>query len=169
MNRRITNTVLIILLLLNAAFIGSWWIGHWKMRHIHSGMDHFTDGEDKGMHFLSKQLGLDSVQKKQVESLWNEHIAKMGKYETEITRLEKQTLTCMTQDIPDSTRAFAYADSAGMMRNAMHKELFRHFTKIKSLCNAEQKKKFDEILKNMMMKFSHHHTMHPGPMNQDSM
>ena len=168
MNRRITNTVLIILLLLNAAFIGSWWIGHWKMHHPHSGMDHFTDGEDKGMGFLSKQLGLDSIQKKQVEGLWNEHMAKMGKYETEISRFEKQTLDCMTQDAPDSTRAFAYADSAGMVRNAMHKELFRHFTKIKSLCNAEQKKKFDDVLKNMMTKFSHHH-MHPDAMNHDSM
>lgn len=170
MNRRITNTILIVLLLLNAAFIGSWWMSRMHGRRMHmNNANHFAMGEDRGMDFLVKELKLDSVQKKQIESLWKEHSVKMSTYQTEITRYEKQTLDCMLQDTPDSTKAFAYADSAGMVRNAIHKELFRHLTKVRQLCNPDQKKEFDKVVKNMIMKVSHHHNMHPGAISQDSM
>ena len=168
-NRKLTNILLIILVVFNVAFVGHLLIAHWRMHHMHEGFSHFGEGEDRGMDFLVKELKLDSTQKKQLEILWKEHIVKMDKYQSEIMRFEKQTLSCMTQDVPDSTRAFVYADSAGMVRNTIHKELFRHFSRVKQLCNAEQKKKFDEIVKNMVMKFSHHWNGHDGEMKHDSM
>ena len=169
MNTRLTNTILIVLLLLNAAFVGVWWLHHGHGHKMHTNNNHLDKGQDRGMDFIAKQLNLDSVQKKQVEGIWKEHMATMSKYETEITRLEKQTLACMTQDTPDSTRAFAYADSAGMVRNAIHKELFRHLARVKQLCNADQKRKFDEMVKGMIMRVSHHWNPHDSNMKQDSM
>ena len=169
MNTRLTNTILIVLLLLNAAFVGVWWLHHGHGHKMHPNNNHFDHGQDRGMDFLVKELNLDSTQKKQVEALWKEHSATMSKYNAGIARFEKQTLDCMMQDSPDSTRAFAYADSAGMLRNIAHKELFRHFTKVRQLCNTDQKKKFDEIVKKMVMKFSHHRNPHDSITKQDSM
>ncbi|HTB07176.1 MAG TPA: hypothetical protein VK806_09510 [Bacteroidia bacterium] len=171
MNTRLTNTILIVLLLLNAAFVGFWWLHHGHSHRMHPNMNHTAKGQGRvmGMDIIVKELNLDSAQKRQVEGLWKEHSATMGKYQAQITQFEKQTLECMTHGITDSSRAFVYADSAGMVRNAIQKEHFRYMARINQLCNADQKKKFDEMVKNMIMRVSHHWNPHDSNMKQDSM
>jgi Spy/CpxP family protein refolding chaperone len=170
MKTRLTNTILIVMLLLNLAFIGSWWMMHMKahdkMRHDNAG---FHNMQDKGMMFLTDRLNFDDTQKAQAEKIFSGHADKMRKYQAEIGRLQNNIVKCMAQDIPDSVHAFIYADSVGIWRIAAQKEMFRGSIAIRQICNTEQKRKFDELMQNMSKRLGHQWDNHMGPMKHDSM
>jgi Spy/CpxP family protein refolding chaperone len=168
MNTRLTNTILIVMLLLNLAFIGSWWMMHMK---AHNKMMHHDGGNfhDKGMMFLTDQLSFNDAQKAQAEKIFKDHSDKMHKYQSEIGRLQNSIFKCMAQDAPDSLHAFMFSDSLGILRIASQKEMFRSSIAIRQICNAEQKKKFDELMQNMGKRLGHQWDMHAGSMKHDSM
>jgi Spy/CpxP family protein refolding chaperone len=170
MNTRLTNTILIVMLLLNLAFVGSWWMMHnkasrSKMRH-EGGLHNM---QDKGMMFLTKQLDFDNTQQEQAEKIFKDHADKMKKYQSEISRLQKEIFACMANDMPDSVHAFMYSDSVGTYRVAVQKELFRSSVAIRQICNPEQKKKYDELMQNMGKRLGHQMDMHGGSMRHDSL
>ena len=165
MNTRLTNTILIIMLLLNLAFVGSWWMKHNKMHHDTG----FHNMQDKGMMFLTRQLNFDDAQQTQAEKIFKEHADKMQKYQAEIGRLQKAMFACMSNDTPDSVHAFMYADSVGTYRIAVQKELFRSSVTIRQICKPNQKKKYDELMQNMSKMLGHQMDMHGGPMKHDSL
>ena len=170
MNTRFTNTILIIMLVLNLAFIGTWWMSSMrshKMRHDNTGGFHTM--QDKGMAFLTRQLDLDENQQKKVDIIFQEHSEKMYKYEAEVIRLQKEIFKCMVQDIPDSVHAFIYADSVGIWREATQKEFFRSSIAIRQICNPGQKKKYDELMQNMTKRLNHSWESHAGAMHHDSL
>ena len=61
------------------------------------------------------------------------------------------------KDNVDSATAFRCADSMGMLKAAMEKELYQHFQSIKNICNSGQQKQYDELIDNMAKDFVHHH------------
>ena len=80
--------------------------------------------------------------------------------ESAVARNEKNLMDAMMANPADSAHAFLYADSIGMLRATMQKELFRHFDNIRKMCNPEQSKKFDELVGKMCKEFPHHFDMH---------
>ena len=171
MNTRLTNAILIVMLLLNLAFLGSWWMMHMKgrnkMHHIpgemHAGM------QDKGMMFLTKQLDFSDDQQTQADKIFHSHADRMQKYQEQISRFQKEIFKCMSNDVPDSVNAFKYADSLGVCRVEVQKELFRSSVAIRQLCTPDQKKKYDELMQNMGKHIGHQMDMHGGPMKRDSL
>lgn len=169
MNNRLTNSILIVMLILNVGFIGTWWMTRekHKMHHDHEAGMH--NAGDKGMMFLSKQLGFDDKQQAQAEAIFKEHADKMQKYQAEIGRLQKEMFKCISSDTPDSVHAFQYADSIGVWRYDMQKEFIKSSMAIRQICNADQKKKCDELMQNMVKKMSHAWGGHGNGMNHDSL
>ncbi|HSY75624.1 MAG TPA: hypothetical protein VK890_02140 [Bacteroidia bacterium] len=171
MKTRLTNTILIVMLLLNLAFIGSWWIMHMKAhnRMMHHDNGGFHNMQDKGMMFLTDRLNFDDAQKAQAEKIFSGHADKMHKYQSEIGRLQNNIFQCMAQDTPDSVHAFMYSDSLGVWRIAVQKEMFRSSIAIRQICNADQKKKYDELMRNMSKRIGHQWDNHMASMKRDSM
>ncbi|HXB12050.1 MAG TPA: periplasmic heavy metal sensor [Bacteroidia bacterium] len=155
-NTRLINIVLILMLLLNAGFLGSWWYGHWKahkmerMNYTHHGID------SKGAKCLVKQLNFNEAQQTQLETLRKEHFQKMGMLESAVARNEKNMMNAIMASPMDSAHAFLYADSIGIVKASMQKELFRHLADIKKVCTPDQISKFDELIKEMSNEFPHH-------------
>ncbi|MGP8215399.1 MAG: periplasmic heavy metal sensor [Bacteroidia bacterium] len=169
MNTRLTNTILIVLLLLNLAFFGGWWM-HMKSRNrMHRENNFLENMKDKGMMFLTGQLGFDSIQVKKAEKIFHEHSDKMQKYQSEIGRLQKEIFKCMTMDTPDSAHAFMLADSVGAWRIAVQKELFMSSVAIRQICDEGQKKKYDELLQNMTKRLGRQWNSHGSSMRHDSL
>jgi len=172
MNTRLTNAILIVMLLLNLAFIGSWWAMHMKGRN--NNKMHHVPGEmhgmsDKGGMFLTKQLNFSDDQQTQADKIFHSHADKMQKYQEQIGKFQKEIFVCMTNDTPDSIRAFKYADSVGACRIEVQKEMFRSSLAIRQLCTADQKKKYDELMENMSKHIGRQMDMHGGPMKHDSL
>ena len=171
MNKKLINIVLILMLVLNAAFLGSWWYGHWKahkmehMNYAHCGID------SKGAKCLVKQLDFNESQQTQLASLRKEHFQKMEMLESAIARNEKNIMNALMASPMDSARAFLYADSVGIIKASMQKELYRHLADIKKICTPEQSAKFNELIKEMSDEFPHHWDIHHGSdgMHHDSM
>jgi Spy/CpxP family protein refolding chaperone len=169
-NTRLVNTVLILLLFLNAAFLGSWWYGHWKAHRLPEYKSHYGI-DSKGAKCLVKQLNFNDSQQAQLKSLRKEHFQKMEVLESAVARNEKNMMNAIMASPMDSAHAFLYADSIGIVKSSMQKELFRHLADIKKICTPDQISKFDELIKEMSDEFPHHWDVHHGSngMQHDSM
>lgn len=168
MKLRGTNIILIIMLLLNVAFIASWWAGRSEMRKWQSHVDRIHKWHDRGAEYLAKQLDLNKSQQVQLEKIFSEHGVIMRKYQAEIGKFQKEIFKCLAKDTPDSTLAFEYADSVGIWRIAMQKEFFRNSFRIREICNAEQKKKYDELMQNMAQRLNRHWYKYSDTTKHDS-
>jgi hypothetical protein len=172
-NTRLVNTVLILLLFLNAAFVGSWWYGHWKAHRMqeHKNRSHFSI-DTQGAQCMVKELNLSDSQQTKLQAMRKEHFQKMSALELVVARNEKNLLHAIMANPLDSIHASQSADSIGIAKASMQKELFRHLADIKKLCNSDQSRKFDELINKMSDELPHHWDIHHGPNNgvkRDSM
>jgi Spy/CpxP family protein refolding chaperone len=153
-NRKITNILLLVLLVFNIGFLGAWWFGHWKAHHPRYG--HYMAQESKGAMFLAKELNFDQGQQTELDALRKAHFQKIRMLENAVARNEKNMMDAIMANPIDSLRANTYADSIGILKAAVQKELFRHFCSIKKICNPDQSRKFDELMGEMSKEFPHH-------------
>ena len=170
-NTRVINTVLILMLLLNVAFLGSWWFGHWRAHRMMKEEFVHEGHESKATMFMVKELGFSDVQVEQLKALRKDHFQKIESMDAAVMRNEKNMMAALMTNPIDTVHANMYADSVGMLKAAMQKELFRHFEGIKKICTPEQSSKFDHLVEEMSKEFPHHWDMHhaAGEMHHDSM
>jgi periplasmic protein CpxP/Spy len=162
-NTRVINIVLILMLILNAAFIGSWWYGHMKMhRNARQNRPHFTEHESKAANYMSKTLGLSDEQETKLDTLRKEHFRKVEMLEMAVSRNEKNMLSLLSANTVDSAKANVYIDSIGAMKAGIQKELFAHFNSIKKMCNPEQSSKFDALMDQMSKELPRHFDNYHG-------
>jgi hypothetical protein len=172
MNTKLTNILLIILLVFNVAFIGKWWMAHRKMHHPKKEDKTETisilNDRDKGEMFLVKSLGFDTLQQKKLDNLLQAHFTFLNKYMSAYIRNQTNLFNAL-KDNRDSV-ALHSADSLGILKVAMEKELYSHFNSIKNICTGGQQKQFDELIDNMSKEFVQHHNLHnSAKTNHDSL
>jgi Spy/CpxP family protein refolding chaperone len=175
-NNRITNILLILLLAFNLGFVGMMWMGHNKgHKRMHPDLGPPPTGDSmhngRGGMFLAKQLDFTEDQQKQLEALRKSHFEKIGQLENAVARNEKNMMSALMGATIDSVKANVCADSIGMLKASIQRELFRHFEGIKKMCNPDQSRKFDDLVKDMSKEFPHHWDPHHGNngMHHDTM
>ncbi|NCI47242.1 Spy/CpxP family protein refolding chaperone [Sediminibacterium soli] len=96
--------------------------------------------------FLVKELALDSAQQEQLKTLIREHRQQVRDLR-EQNRAAKDAFFDLLKDsvISDSALAEAAAGAAAAGQQ-MDIFTFRHFQKVRALCNEEQKRRFDAII-----------------------
>jgi Spy/CpxP family protein refolding chaperone len=156
-NTRVVNIILILMLILNAAFVGSWWYSHARMhKNAHQNRPHFTNHESKAAGYMAKTLGLSDEQQIKLDTLRKEHFRKVEMLEMAVARNEKNMMSLLAANTVDSAKAKIYIDSIGIMKADIQKELFAHFNSIKKMCNPEQSTKFDALIDQMSKEFPRH-------------
>lgn len=157
-NTRLTNILLIILLIFNVTFLGKWWIGHRKLHRLEKENETtiIMNNPDRGGIFLVKTLGLDTLQQKKLNNILTIHYDFFKKYMNAYIRNQTKLFNALKNN-GDSATAFRCADSLGMLKVAMEKELYIHFLSIKNICNSAQQKQYDELIDNISCEFLHHH------------
>ncbi len=174
MNTKLTNILLIILLIFNVAFIGKWWMGHGKMHHPQKVAEKaetttLMNDRTKGEMFLVNTLGFDSTQKKKLDILLDTHFRLHDKYMKAYVRNQTNLFNAL-KDGMDSVYANRCADSLGILKVAFAKELYGHFSGIKSICTSGQQKQFDDLIDNLDKEFVKHHDIgNIAKPNQDSL
>jgi hypothetical protein len=121
MSTRLTNSILIVLLLLYLAFAGHWLIN--RSRRNNEGQNREAM---KGAIFLSGKLNFDSAQRDQVKKLLMAHAGKIRKYKRDISRLSEEIFKYTDMQVPDTVHAYLCADSIGIYRATMQKEKLRN-------------------------------------------
>ena len=162
MNTKLTNILLIILLIFNGAFLTTWWIGRHRFHHPRKEARLETtfilNNPDKGEMFLVKTLGLDSLQQKKLDKVMETHFNFLDKYVSACIR-NQSALFNAVKDGKDSV-ALRCADSLGVLKVIMEKELYTHFSSIKNICNSGQQEQLDELIDDLSREFIHRHNFH---------
>ncbi len=175
MNTKLTNILLIILLVFNAAFLGKWWMGHHKFHHPNPEMGPppettaILHDRNKGEMFLVKSLGFDSLQQKKLDKVLEAHFSFLDKYMGAYIKNQTDFFNDLKSN-PDTATISRCIDSMGILKVAMQKELYSHLMSIKNICNSGQQKQYNELIDNMSKEFVHHHDFHNGGKpNHDSL
>ncbi len=152
----------IVLVLMNIATVATLWL-------VKDNRPQQRMGPGSGVgDFLSKELGFDSVQKKQLLQLRAEEQQQMMDIR-EKTRDAKDALFALLKDpsvtdsvIEKATKASSFNDQQ------MDLVTFHHFQKLRNLCTPAQKEKFDAIIKEVIRSMAPPPPgSHPGPPPHD--
>lgn len=166
-NTKLTNILLIILLVFNVAFIGKWWMGHQKFHHQgnkEAAPDTMSPLHDrsKAEIYLVKTLALDTAQQKKLDNILATHYTIFDKYMAANIRNQTNFFNAL-KNTPDSATALRCIDSLAIIKIAMEKELYFHLLSIKNICNSGQQKQYNELIDNMSLEFVHHHNFSGSP------
>jgi hypothetical protein len=121
--------IIAVLIVLNVLMISWQWLGPSK---------HPPRPED----ILKKELRLTDSQMESYRKLIKEHRAIADPIEKDIADLRKQLLN---YDVTDSDKQ-TIANVVGKKQAEFEMSLFEHFKKVRTLCNEEQQRKFDDVL-----------------------
>ena len=96
--------------------------------------------------FLARELGFDSLQKQQLFRLRSEHQQQARELRGK-TREAKDALFALLKEssVPDSVLAKA-AEASSVNDRQLDILTFRHLQQIRELCTPVQKKRFDEVI-----------------------
>lgn len=159
-NARLTNIILIILLIFNVAFVGKWWMTHHRFHHPKKGvdMDNVTLSHDRNKRemFLVKTLNLDSIQQKKLDTILTSHYAFLNKYMTAYVRNQVEFFNTLKNN-PDTTVAFRCADSLSILKIKMEKEFYIHLLDLKNICNSQQQNQYNKLIDNISQEFVESH------------
>jgi len=96
--------------------------------------------------FLIHELKLNDAQQKDYEKLRDEHRASMKKIHEEIGKTRDEMFSMLSGGNADTAKANTLSAKVGELEKQVQQITFEHFTKVKALCDDTQKKKFEEII-----------------------
>ena len=104
--------------------------------------------------FLTKELKLDEQQQEAYKKLRDEHqLARRGIRDS--IRMAKDEFFALLKkpDVSDSV-LHVYSGRAVAADQQLDEFTFRHFQKLRAICNAEQQKKFDDIIQEALRRMA---------------
>ncbi len=111
--------------------------------------------------FVTNELKLDSTQQEAYKKLRDEHQAGQKPLQDSIRNAKDAFFALLQQgNVPDSMMQ-AYSKKAGEAEQQLDVLTFKHFQKLRALCNAEQQKKFDTIIQDVLRRMAP--PKHQGP------
>lgn len=158
---KILTAAVVLLLILNLGILGLLWFDRSDKMPPPVGMppgerkpppggmppsDRMTpDGGPK--EFLIRELNFSEKQKQDYGKLVEEHRADTKRIRDKV-RIEKDSLRDLySKPGTDTSAAVIIATEIGKDQKEMELINFRHFQKVRDLCDDGQKKKFDEVIK----------------------
>ena len=143
-NTRFLQICIVVLLLINSVTIGIIWF-------------HRPPAHERGpFNFLTRELKLTETQQEQYKQLRDEHHQSMLEYEKKIGE-SRGNFFHQLSVTKDSLLVNNLTDSIAQYQKQADLLTFYHFQKVREICNAEQQKKFDEVIQEALQ------MMRPAP------
>jgi uncharacterized membrane protein len=137
--KNIVNILLILLLLGNIVTLGLVWFRTMRPPA--------PPDQAAAIDFLSKELRFDAKQQKALKQLMQQHRDETKEIRNQVKEAKDHFFDLLNDDnISDSAIEKASYAAVDAQRQ-MDVRVFKHFKRIKALCNDEQKKRFNEIIK----------------------
>lgn len=150
-NNRLLSVIILLLLTANIATLGYLWMhrpGSEKMPPM------APPGGGQVFEFITKELQLDTVQQKSYSALRDEHQAGQRPLQDSIRKAKDQFFELLKQ--PALTDAELQQQSSKVAAAEQQLELFtfKHFQKLRAICNPAQQKKFDDIIQDVLRRMA---------------
>jgi periplasmic protein CpxP/Spy len=139
------------LLILNFFILGFIWFHH----PLEGQMEHHNVAD-----FLIHELNLNNEQVKQFDLLKNAHHEKIEEIQHDLHNLHDNYFALIKTDNLDSLKVKSIAEDMSRKQEEIELVTFYHFSDVRKLCDADQKKKFDLIIDDAMRMMAPHP---PGP------
>ena len=134
----------IALIVLNAATLTIFWVER-KSNH-----DLPQKQENRGVtaSYLTKELAFDSIQQLQYNQLVLKHRQSTRQIRKEIRNAKDAFFELLSDSSITDDAIKAASKRVSDIEQQLDILTFNHFKEVRTICNAEQKKKFDSIIKN---------------------
>jgi hypothetical protein len=113
-------------------------------------------GHENVNDFLFSELNLTKEQQEQFRKERIRHSKKMELLKGEEFRLKQKLIDQVFEDNPDEELVENLSIRIGELKIAFEKEVYHHFTELKTLCDTDQVKKFKVIFKEIFKKMRRH-------------
>jgi protein CpxP len=133
----------ILLVALNIATLSTFWLMKEKRAPA-------TGPRPAVTEFLVKELGLDSLQKKELEKLREEHQQKVMDIRKNNRDAKDAFFALLKQPGITDSAVDKAAQTAALYDAQLDILTFRHFRQIRNICTDAQKKKFDQVIQEVL-------------------
>jgi hypothetical protein len=152
--KRILTGLLIVLILINLATLGTF--GYHKYKYNHRERPDFSHQEnnkqnekEKVKQFIKKELGLNDNQFELYSKLKDQNMRNSDSIWQNLSRLKDLNQSELTKDNPDSLQLLQLSDSIGLFHKRMQLEMNRHLIEVKKILDPNQKKIYNEMILNL--------------------
>lgn len=104
--------------------------------------------------FVNEQLKLDSTQREAYAKLRDAHRMAQQAIQDSIHQLKDAFFALLQQPAVNDTAVEAAAKKISVQEQQMELLTFRHFQKLRAICNKEQQQKFDQIIKDVLQRMA---------------
>jgi Spy/CpxP family protein refolding chaperone len=170
----------IVLGILNLVLIASIWFRPHPHPPMHPmppmGPMHENQGHHRGDHhdmphempgdFLAQELHLNPSQLREFNKLRDEHREHIRELQHDGKDLRDEFFKNLESDQNDSAAVKKLAESIAANQEKIELATFDHFESVRKLCDPDQKKIFDNIIAEVLMRMGRPHEKHgPPPMH----
>ena len=104
--------------------------------------------------FVTKELQLDSAQQQAYKVLREEHQKGQRPFQDNIRLAKYNFFDLLHQPAAADTAIAALSSKVAAAEQQLDIFTFKHFQKLRAICNAEQQKKFDHIIKDVLRRMA---------------
>jgi Spy/CpxP family protein refolding chaperone len=149
-NNRWLSVVTLLLLTANIVTLALLWTN----KNKETGGDKFlppAQGRGEVFEFLTNELKLSPAQQEAYRKLRDEHQAGVRSIRDSIQKQAKEALfELLKKPKVSDSEVHVYSGRAAAADQQLDEFTFRHFQKLRAICNAEQQEKFDKIIQDAL-------------------
>ena len=137
---KLLTALVVLLVIINAGTILLLWMGRGKQG---------PPPPQQPKEFLVKELNFDAAQQRQFDALVSEHRQAVEQLREQIKEKKDALFSLIKEPGTADSIKQAAADAVSRLTSQVDLITVNHFQKVRAICNAEQQKKFDAILKDL--------------------
>ncbi len=142
-NNRWLSVITLLLLTANIVTLALLWTNK------KADKEHFNPPPPPGgqvFEFLTRELKLDPAQQNAYKELREEHQAAVRPLQDSIGKAKDKFFDLLQQENVTDTMIQEYSKKTGQLEQQRDVFTFRHFQKLRAMCNKEQQNRFDSII-----------------------
>ncbi|MGK7371639.1 MAG: Spy/CpxP family protein refolding chaperone [Candidatus Halalkalibacterium sp. M3_1C_030] len=140
----------LVMLFLNIAIISGIWIfrpgGHFMGRE--------GAGQFRMQRFIEQELNLSEDQKQAFRELRRDHIRETRNIHRDIRIYRRSLFGLLQNEEVNVKKVDSLSKALGEAQRAMEKATYEHFAELRSICDDQQKEKFDRITERVMLRLN---------------
>lgn len=113
-------------------------------------MHHDPHSNQNPAGFIEKELGFDEKQKDEFNALHVAHHQETEELRRNINEEEDSLFSLLKGTAPLENNKTSLIRELGINKSQIDSLTFEHFKKLRALCNPQQQKKFDEIIRDVV-------------------
>ena len=144
-NNRLLSVITLLLLTANIATLAYLW-----MHKNNGGSNELPPRPAQVFEFVTKELQLDSTQQIAYKKLREEHQAGQKPLQDSIRKAKDTFFELLKQSAPDEAVVQQQSSKIAAAEQQLALFTFKHFQKLRAICNITQQNKFDDIIKDVL-------------------